>query len=320
LWGVARRLDQIQFLIAEDIAHSDLPTFARELILGDGVHSMIYVPLRTHGRLVGLVVYGSRPIRHFSRSDLSFMITTADLFAVAIENARLYEEIRGTLRLREEFMSAAAHELRSPVTVIKGRAQLALKVDALEGVARHALEDILRASERIIRLTDDLLAGIQVRSDLVRLNRQPFDLTELTRGAVEQTRRGTAQHEFRAIAGGSLVVDADRGLIGEVLNRLLENARRYSPGGGVIEVEAHRDDRWAVVSVTDHGVGISPKRQAHVFEPFYELIGAGEPGYIGMVSLGLFLSKQIIDAHGGRIWFVSQPSRGSTFSFKLPLA
>jgi signal transduction histidine kinase len=317
---MAARLDQVQFKVSEDVARSDLSPIARELILREGLHSMVSVPLRTHGRLVGMVGYGSRSIRRFSQSDLAFIITTADLFAVAIENARLYEEIRRTLRLREEFMSAAAHELRSPVAVIKGRTQLTLKVDAREVEARRALEDILRASERVTRLTDDLLAVIRVRPDLVRLNREPFDLSALTRSVVDQVRWTTTQHEFRIATDGPLVVDADRSLISEVLNRLLENALRYTPEGGVIEVDAWREGNAALVTVTDHGVGIPTDRQLHVFEPFYELVASGEPGYVGLVSLGLYLSKQIIDAHSGRIWFVSEPAKGSTFGFSLPLA
>jgi signal transduction histidine kinase len=85
-------------------------------------------------------------------------------------------------------------------------------------------------------------------------------------------------------------------------------------------VEARRQDGRAAVSVTDHGPEIPLDRQAYVFEPFYEYIAPGTPGYAGLVSLGLYLSKQIIDAHGGRIWFVSDAVNGTTFSFSLPLA
>jgi signal transduction histidine kinase len=305
--------------IIEDVSVDDMPASERERFLREGLRAVVALPLHAHGRLVGVVGFGSRIRRRFSSADLAFISTIADLFAVAIENARLYEEIRHALQLREEFMSAAAHELRSPVAVIKGRTQLTLKTDAHEPEARQALDEILRASDRITRLTNDLLAVIRVRPNQVMLNRERLDLSRLVRATAEEFARSITGHEVRIETVEPLIVQADRTLIGEVLNRLLENAARYAPEGRPIEVTTRREDDQAIVSVTDHGVGIPFERQAYVFEPFYEYVAPGTPGYIGLVSLGLYLSKQIVSAHGGRIWFVSRPTEGSTFSFSLPL-
>jgi signal transduction histidine kinase len=306
--------------VIDDVSKDDMPLTERERFLREGMRSVVALPLHAHGRLVGMVGFGSRTLRRFSPSDLAFITTVADLFAVAIENARLYDEVRHALQLREEFMSAAAHELRSPVAVIKGRTQYTLKTDAREPDARHALEGILRASDRIARLTDDLLAVIRVRPNQVMLNRERFDLSVLVQATADQFAQSITGHDVRIAADGPLTVEADRALVSEVLNRLLENAARYAPEGRPIEVEARRQDGRAAVSVTDHGPEIPLDRQAYVFEPFYEYIAPGTPGYAGLVSLGLYLSKQIIDAHGGRIWFVSDAVNGTTFSFSLPLA
>jgi signal transduction histidine kinase len=118
---------------------------------------------------------------------------------------------------------------------------------------------------------------------------------------------------------GSITVAGDRQRMGDVVAHLLENAIRYSPPGGSIEVELRSDGREAMVQVRDEGPGIPVERQPHVFEPLYEPLPPGAPGYTGVVGLGLHLSWQIIEAHGGRIWLESQPGEGTTFCFSVPL-
>jgi len=307
--------------LVEDIAAiPEALTFARQVADEEQVKSVLSIPLRSRGQLIGVVTYASPILRHFSRSDLDFNLTIADLFAVAIENAQLLRKVRQALRLREEFMAAAAHELRTPITVIKGRTQWLLRTNAKELAIREALDSIARHVDRMIRILDDLLSVIRVRPGGVSLRPERFDLSALTRDLAARTASTTRAHQFRVDAPDAMMVDADRELIDEVINRLLENAIRYSPERGDIEVTARPGDNEGVVSVRDHGVGISQERQPYVFEPFYELVPAGEPGYLGIVPLGLYLSKQIVEAHGGRIWFESTPGHGSTFSFSLPLA
>jgi len=119
--------------------------------------------------------------------------------------------------------------------------------------------------------------------------------------------------------GDSLVVEGDRDLVAEVISRLMEHAVRYSPTGRLVELCVRHDGAAAVVSVTSYGTGVAPERRPHIFEPFYEPVPPGDEGYVGTVSLGLYLSKQIVEAHGGQIWFTDGPNGGSTFSFSLPL-
>ena len=315
----AARTEETQ--VVEDLlaAGEEFP-LSRQLAEREGLRGLLAVPLCSRGHLVGVVTYTTRTPRRFSPSDLEFNAAVADLFAVSIENAHLYDQVREALRLRQEFMSAAAHELKTPVTTIKGWTELLLKVGRREERERRALETILRQSDRIERLTQDLLAVVRVRPSALALSPEQFDLNTLAQELVGRTARTTEQHQFRVETAGPLLVEADRELIGEVLSHLLENAMRYSPAGGLIEVEARRTDGEAVVSVRDHGVGIPPERQPHVFEPFYEPVPSGEPGYVGIVSVGLYLSRQVVEAHGGRIWFTSTPGEGSTFSFSLPVA
>jgi len=270
-------------------------------------------------RLVGIIGYGSRTRHRFAPPEREFLRTVADLFAVAVENAQLYGQLQMTLRLREEFMAAAAHEMRSPVTVIKGRIQHILRQDLLSPQLQQGLDAVLNQTDRLINLIEDLLTVARIHPGEIALNRTRVDLSALVRETVAASSRADPAHTYQVTAPGPLQVDADRQLVTEVLKRLLENARRFSPNGEPIEVSVRRQDRRAIVTVTDHGVGIAPERQPHVFEPFYELIPPGEPKYVGIVSLGLYVARQIITAHGGEIWLTGTPGGGSTFAFSLPI-
>jgi signal transduction histidine kinase len=313
----AARTEQPQFV--EDASARAAPSFVLQVYEREGIRSILALPLCSRGHLVGVVEYATRAVRQFAPSDREFYSTVADLFAVALENARLYERVSQALRLREDFISAAAHELRTPVTVIRGRTQLTLLKDAREETARRTLETVLKQSDRIADLAEDLFTVVRLRPGLVALRREPFDLTTLVRDVVGQFAESAVAHRFELSAPERLWVDADYSLIREVLNNLIESAVQYAPSEGTIKVSAWRVDAEAVVSVTEPGIKIAPERQPYVFEPFYEPIPPGEPGYSGRVSLALYASKQIIDAHRGHIWLASPTEGGATFSFSLPI-
>ena len=321
--AVAARTGEIQFIQAPEMDEWSVPL--PETDTAEKMSAFLAIPLRARGRLVGVVAFAARPPHKFSQRDRDFDATLADLFAVAIENAQLYEQLRSELHGREEFMAAAAHELRTPVTVIKGRTQLALRYDTRDEKTRKTLETILEQSNRIENLTEGLLTLLRLRGGASILNRTRFDLSELVRQQLakpvpKEDREKEGGVRFRTQIDGPLSVVADEALIGEVVDYLLRNAALYSLPGGEVEVATRHEDDEAILSITDHGPGIPPKRQPFVFEPFYEPVPPGAPGYIGMVSLGLYLSKKIIEAHDGRIWLTSTPGQGATISFTIPLA
>jgi signal transduction histidine kinase len=238
---------------------------------------------------------------------------------VAIEKARLFQELRAALRLREEFMSAAAHELKTPVTTIQTWAELLLNLEAGTPRQRKGLATIARNTRRIARMVEHLFVAMRMAPGSPELQCQRFDLHVLVREQVEKLSR-TTENPIHLEAAGPLFVYAERQLLGEVVAHLVENALRYSPPGAPVELRAWHTDSEALVSVHDHGPGIPPERQPHVFEPFYEPLPPGSPGYTGVVELGLHLSRQIVEAHGGHIGLESLPLQGSTFSFRLPLS
>lgn len=285
----------------------------------EGARSLLIAPIARGDEAVGCLVIAYRSARRIGEEDVSSVAALASQAMVAVDNARLIARLRQVDRLKDEFLSAAAHELKTPVTTIKGWMELLLRDGAVAGDARRALEIVLRQTERISCLTEDLVAVVRSRPGPPSLRLESLDLRSLVAERVARLRR-SVERELIFSAPGPLAVEADRDLISEVLDRLLENAQRYSRDGAAVEVSVQQVGSEAVVLVRHHGIGIPLERQAHVFEPFYESVPSGKPGYVGLVTLGLYLSRQIVQAHGGRLWLESTPEQqGATFGFGLPL-
>ncbi len=317
--AIAARTGERQVIEDLQVSHHEAPdgwAVARR----ENIRSAVMFPLVSRGRLVGVLSYGTHSVRRFSPRELQFHATIADLFAVAIENAQLYARVREALRLREEFLAAAAHELKTPVSTIKLSTASLLRMVGQSPRERRWLDAINRQSARIAQLLEDLLIVIRLREHPPQLHLERFDLAAMLASVVSKEDRADAQHPVSLEVVDPLPIEADPGLIRELLAHLIENATRYSPADSPVEVRARRLDGAAEIAVQDHGVGISPEHQPHVFEPLYEPVHSGAPGYVGVVSLGLHLGKQIAEAHGGRISCESTPGMGSTFRVTFPLA
>lgn len=279
-------------------------------------------PLFAKGRLVGVLSFVVPTLHSLTAEERGLIRAFADLCAAAIDNARLYEESRETLQLREEFISAAAHELKTPVTAIKGYVQ-AMNKWAPRGHEPHeaiALDVINRQCDRINRRVEEMLEAVRLRHIPPERRHARFDLGDMASEVVQRLQVTTPLHRLVLQCEGAASVEADRERIEEVLVGFLDNAVKFSPGGGDVEVRVFTLDGEAIVAVTDHGVGVPKERQPHVFEPFYDIVPTGAPGYRGVVPLSLYLSKLAIELHAGRIWLETEEGRGSTFYFSLPLA
>jgi two-component system, OmpR family, phosphate regulon sensor histidine kinase PhoR len=218
--------------------------------------------------------------------------------------------------MREEFLSTAAHEFKTPLAVVKAYAQLMARREPAEA---QALAVIQRQVDRLNRLVQHLLDTSRLRLEGDTGHRERFDLTALAGEVLERARPAAPSHALRLDARGPAAVVADKERIARVLTSLVDNAVRFSPSGGIVEARVAADGAEAVVSVRDHGLGIPPERQAHVFDRYYRA-HAGTPDDYGGLGLGLEMSREIVRRHGGRMWFESAPGAGSTFHFSLPLA
>lgn len=222
--------------------------------------------------------------------------------------------------LREQFITLASHELKTPVTIIKGYAQLlqktSLKVPARE---RRIINAIADGAERIHSIINDLLDISKLNLDQLCLSEDTIIVSELVEAAVHHVSLTTTRHRVVATRAEPAVVKGDRFRLEQVLVNLLENAITYSPEGGDVVVEVAAAEQEAVLSVKDNGVGIPKHKQHRIYERFYRA-HAGTPHDYGGIGLGLHISNEIVRRHGGRMWFESEEGKGSTFSFSLPLA
>jgi PAS domain S-box-containing protein len=237
----------------------------------------------------------------------------APAFAVVV--MRDISEVKRFEGMREEFLSTAAHELKTPLAVVKAYAQLMHKRSQGDP---SALAAITRQTDRLNRIVQQLLEISRFRVGSGELRRERFDLRRLAEEVALRLQE-SAGGRIVVEEGPSAAVLADRERIGQVVTNLVENALRFSPQGGAVHASVERRDREAILSVRDHGVGIPSERQARVFERFYRA-HAGTGQDYGGLGLGLDVSREIVARHGGRIWFQSEPGLGSTFSFSLPLA
>jgi len=257
----------------------------------------------TGGREVYVSVTASPVVGH-GRSRLAVAVLRD------VSPARRLDEVR------DEFLSTAAHEFKTPLAVIKAYAQLLRKRDRAED---QALSVILRQVERLNRLVEHLLDASRLRSGGRDLRRERFDLAALASEVVERMRSGAPRHTLAVRAEGEAPVEADRERIERVITSLVDNAIRFSPSGGDVAISVAQRDGAAVLSVEDHGLGIPAERQARIFERYYRA-HAGMPDDYGGLGVGLDMSREAVVRLGGRMWFESAPGQGSRFHFSLPLA
>ena len=241
-------------------------------------------------------------------------------------------ELEEVDRLKTQFLSMASHELRTPLTAVMGFIQVARRrlvrasdkqgaTDWKEEATRAAetLELAQRQSRRLARLVDELLDVSRLQLGRVQMTRSEIDLVTSLREVVERLRLLNTTHafEFSDHAKNAPVL-ADRDRIDQVFENLMNNAVKYSPGGGTVTVVVAREGDDVHVSVTDRGIGISPEELDQVFNLFYR---SPDPraGHVGGLGLGLYISREIVTRHGGKLWAESA-GEGSTFHVTLPLA
>jgi two-component system, OmpR family, sensor kinase len=246
--------------------------------------------------------------------------------AIAMDNANLFQQLEEALRARDEFLSIAAHELRTPVAGVKGFSQLILRAldrgqiepDRL----RKSVLSIERSSTRLAALTNDLLDVSRIRLGQLPLRMQTIDLTTFAGELVSRFQQQLDERHTLVLVPNPLLapvaVDSDR--LEQVVVNLLENAAKYSPNGGEIRLDFASDVDGVRLSVHDHGIGLPAEELETIFDPFGRAANAAATDLPGL-GLGLYISRNIIERHGGRIWAESPgEGLGSTFSLWLPVA
>lgn len=239
----------------------------------------------------------------------------------ADERARRLDALQDQERQKDEFLSMAAHELRTPISTLRGYAQM-----AQAGAKRAGAPDVVAVAARILRQVDRLARLVADLADISRidsggldLHHDTLDLVWLVREVLEEQRIANPGRHLDLLCDGTLpALHADAQRLEQVLNNLVDNAIKYSPEGGPVHVRLWRDGAAACVSVRDEGIGIPPGEQERLFERFYRA-QSGARRFRGL-GAGLYISRRIVEGHGGRIWVESSPEQGSTFGIALPIA
>jgi signal transduction histidine kinase len=243
----------------------------------------------------------------------------------ADELARTNAELEQANQLKDQFFSMASHELKTPITSIRGQAQLALRRLAKERTAasemetvRTALESINEQTRRLNALVEDLLDLSSIRAGKIPLRMGKCDLAQLCRAVVEEQRLLSSRAIDLALPSEPVIIEADGERLSQVITNLVNNALKYSPEARMVLVRLSKEDGKALIEVQDEGSGIAKEELQNIFEPFYRAAHARKSSQNGM-GLGLAICKDIVERHGGSIWCESSPGKGSIFFVKLPL-
>ncbi len=300
-----------------------LPTSQR---VGPAIKSVVSIPLSLNNQPLGLLdVAYSKPMT-FTEEDTAFLQALGQEAALAIRNARLYQReqqqvarLRALDELQKEFVSAVSHELRTPLTCIRTSVDL---LDTMrDGSPMDQIELIQTIEHHVGRLeglVTDLLEMTKLEAGQITLSRQTTDLRSLVSRVVETLRplSDRKEHSVHLHWPEALnQVEVDRRRIEQVLTNILSNAIKFTPKHGQIEVHVSETGDSLQVCVVDNGPGISEENQAQVFEKFY-VVSDGRS--LSGLGLGLYIAREMVELHGGRIWVESEVGDGSRFCFQVP--
>jgi signal transduction histidine kinase len=294
------------------------------------VRSYLAAPvLSRSGEVLGGLFFGHAEPGVFSARAERILVGIAGQAGIAIDNARLYQQAQQAIRLRDEFFATASHDLKNPLGVIKGIAQLlqrrARRATSAEGQGfLNGLQRIDATVTKMTGLIDTLLDSTRVRmGEPIPLDRRLLDLVALARQVAEQAQQSTERHQLQVeTALPELVGVWDSARLERVLENLLSNAIKYSPAGGTITLsirpETAEGAPWAILVVQDQGLGIPAADLPRIFERFQR--ARNVEGQIGGTGLGLAAVRQVVEQHGGRVQVESEEGVGTTVTVRLPLA
>jgi PAS domain S-box-containing protein len=257
------------------------------------------------------------------RGERWIAIAGVQFFGGTVYAFRDLTDVRRLEELKASFIATASHELRTPLAAVYGAAQTLLRHDfALDEGGRDRFVSLIAdESERLGRIVNEILLASQLDAGRLDLEAEPFDSVELVDRVVESTRAYAPPGVSvdRVVADELPLVDADRDKVRQVLVNLVENAIKYSPDGGHVEVGVEVQEENVLFHVRDEGLGIPSDEQSRVFEKFYRVDPHMTRG-VGGTGLGLYICNELVGRMGGHIWLESKAGEGSTFLFELPAA
>ena len=307
-------------------------TFRNGKMAGRGTDTLssselIYFPLPTIGRVVGVMaVKLSHPDGELPPESLRLLEAFAVQVALAIERAYLAREaeqaqlLQATERLERSLLNSISHDLRTPLSSIMGSlSSLRQETNLQEPEDRRELIDLAwEEAGRMNRFISNLLDITRLEAGALKIKKEPYDVQDLLGSCLASLEPRLKGKNVRInLPPGLPLVPMDSVLLAQVLNNLLDNALKYSPPDGAIEISARTRENWLEMEVADQGRGIPKEYLTQVFNKFFRISHNEETGGTG---LGLAISKGIVEAHGGRIWAANRPEGGVRITFTLPLS
>jgi signal transduction histidine kinase len=301
----------------------------RESLIESGIRAVLAVPMIHQDRLIGCLGVTRKRPGEFPAETMDLLRTFATQSALAIQNARLYQEIAEKSRQlqvasqhKSEFLANMSHELRTPLNAIIGFSEVLNErmFGELNDKQAEYLKDIHASGQHLLSLINDILDLSKIEAGRTELELTDFNLPATLDNALTLVRERAGS---RGIALGLTVderleqIRTDERRVRQVVLNLLSNAIKFTPEGGRIDVRAVPVDGSVEVSVSDTGVGIAPEDQEAIFEEFRQVGTAAKK--VEGTGLGLALSRKFVELHGGRIWVKSQVGAGSTFTFTIPM-
>ena len=299
-----------------------------QVLYDGGWRSLVAIPLVRQDRVVGALVVRRKMAGAFSDETCEMLSAFATQSAVALTNARLYQQLeRQSVELavasahKSEFLASMSHELRTPLNAVIGFSEVLLErmFGELNERQEDYLQDILGSGRHLLALLNDILDLSKVEAGQMHLDLTTFEAQDALQYAMSLVRERSVQHSITTqvdIAPDLGSITADELRFRQVLLNLLSNAVKFTPDGGRVTVAASREATDLVVTVCDTGVGILPEDQERIFDSFQQ--GGRSASKVEGTGLGLTLTKRIVELHGGRLWLTSTPGAGSTFGFSIP--
>jgi GAF domain-containing protein/anti-sigma regulatory factor (Ser/Thr protein kinase) len=302
----------------------------RPLLNRLGYRSLLTVPLLREQKILGGLTVWRRQAGDFDPEVVNLLQTFATQSALAIHNAQLFREIQAkgreleaANRHKSEFLANVSHELRTPLNAIIGFSEVLLEklFGELNDKQNEYVDDILSSGRHLLSLINDILDLSKIEAGHMELELTRFDLPTALENALVLIKERASRHGVRL----ERVVDeqlgefrGDERKIKQVLVNLLSNAVKFTPEGGKIQIRAGLENGVAKISISDTGIGIAPEHHEAIFEEFRQ-VGSDYARKREGTGLGLTLTKKFVEMHGGKIWVESEPGKGSTFTFTLPM-
>ena len=291
----------------------------QRLIRAVACEALLLIPLVARGQTLGLLTLGSRTADRYGAADLSLAQELAARAAVALDNGRLYREAQAASRAKDEFLATVSHELRTPINAVLGWAAMLRNEHIDPSRAQYACEAIERSARAQAQLLEQLLDVSRIVSGKLELRFAPVHVEAIVGAALDAVRPDADDKTVKIVTEiepGIPLLLADPERLQQVVINLLANAVKFSPDDGIVEVELRRDEGFARIIVSDHGIGIRSEFLPYVFDRLKQESSNGNRG----LGLGLWIVRDIVERHGGNVTAASEgEGKGSTFTVTLPL-